>query len=294
MEWLYGADAGSIHANGLFDWYKLQRIKGDSHNTPENQWDLVQAYLDVAVPVGNGLRLRAGKSVTPLGYETISPIGMPFYSHSYLFGFAIPFTHTGVMGAYQVDDNWGVEAGVFRGWDQALEDNNDNPSYHAKANWTSTDKKYSITGQFVTGPEQPDDNGDYRTVIDLIGTWQATEKLSFAINGDYGWESEAAADEGNAQWYGVAGYAAYKLNDMWTLNGRGEWFRDNDGARTGFAANYYEVTLGVSIRPMPKDHWGKNVLIRPEIRGDWSDERVFNGGDDYAQYTVGVDVIVTF
>ena len=43
-EMMYGADAGIIHSNGLFDWY-------DGVRNPKNQWDLTQAYVDVVVPV---------------------------------------------------------------------------------------------------------------------------------------------------------------------------------------------------------------------------------------------------
>ena len=54
-EIMWGADAGIIHSNGLFDWY-------DGIRKPENQWDLTQAYVDVTVPLGTGLRLRSSNS----------------------------------------------------------------------------------------------------------------------------------------------------------------------------------------------------------------------------------------
>src|SRR5689334_18217930 len=43
VEWIYGGDAGFIHSDGLFDYY-------DSPRSPENQFDLNQAYVDVALP----------------------------------------------------------------------------------------------------------------------------------------------------------------------------------------------------------------------------------------------------
>src|SRR5262249_40587639 len=104
VEWIYGADSGLIYSNGFFDWY-------DTPRKPENQWDLNQAYVDFAIPVGNGLLVRAGKMVTHMGYETINPNTNPFYSHTYLFGYAIPFTHTGVMAYYTINDQWSVMGG---------------------------------------------------------------------------------------------------------------------------------------------------------------------------------------
>src|SRR3712207_8488719 len=50
--------------------------------------------------------------LTPIGYETINPTQSPFYSRSFLFGYAIPFTHTGVTAAYRFSDTLAVEAGI--------------------------------------------------------------------------------------------------------------------------------------------------------------------------------------
>ena len=283
MEWIYGADSRFIHSNGLFD-----------HETDEYQVDLNQAYLDVAVPVGNGLRVRVGKIVTLLGYETINPTSNPFYSHSYLFGFAIPFTHTGVMGTYQINDNWLVEGGIFRGWEQSIDDNNGSISYHLKLGYTSTDKKLSGIVQAVTGPEAMDDNEDYRTVFDFQLSYAFTDKFTLAANADFGWESSAAPDGGTAYWYGIANYASYVLNDTCMLNGRAEWFRDEEGVRIGVAGNYYEVTLGTTITPFPNDRTLKNLVIRPEFRADFSGEPVFNDHGDHEMYTAAVDVIFKF
>ena len=294
MEWIWGEDAGLIHSNGLFDWYKLQRAKGDSRNSPEEQWDLNQLYVDLAIPVGNGLRVRAGKFVTLLGWETINPTTNPFLSHSYLFGFAIPFTHTGVMATYQINDNWSVEGGFFLGWEQSLNDNNDSLSYHLKGAYTSKDKKLNVIGQFVTGPEEPDNNRDWRTVFDFIVSYQFTDKFQLGANADFGWEQNVAPGNEDALWYGIASYAQYKLSDYITFNGRAEWFRDEEGMRIGVAGNYYEVTLGATVHPVPHDRWGKNLFFRPEIRGDWASHGVFNDGSDSSMYTFGVDVIYTF
>ena len=97
VEWIWGGDARLIHSVGLFDHYGFD-------DGPDNQFDLNQAYVDVNVPLGKGLRVRAGKFVTLLGQEVINPIGNALYSHSYLFGYAIPFTHTGVLGTYALSD----------------------------------------------------------------------------------------------------------------------------------------------------------------------------------------------
>ena len=224
VEMMYGADARLIHANGVFDHYGV----GDG---PNNQFDPTQFYLDFFIPVGNGLTIRAGKFVTLLGQEVINPMGNALYSHSYLFGFAIPFTHMGVYGTYSVNDAWTFDLGVSRGWEQGFEDNNhDSIDVFGRATWTINAKsstKLFITG--IGGPEQAGDSGDYRYVLDVIFTTKIGDNLTATLNGDWGYEGHAGNDGGvAAQWYGVAGYLGYAINDMCTLNFRGEWFDDAD------------------------------------------------------------------
>lgn len=286
IETLWGSDASMVHSNGLFTYY-------DGTRDPQNQWDLNQAYVDLAIPVGNGLRVRAGKFVTLLGAETINPNGNWLFSRSYLFNYAIPFTHTGAIATYALDDQWTVEGGIFRGWDQSIDDNNDAPSYEGRVTWTSKDKKWMVSNNIVTGPEQADDSSDFRTVWDLVlcytpdpnGPW------TFMLNSDYAYESLPANQD--TQWYGIAGYAGYKLNNTYTLNSRLEWFHDEDGTRIGLAGSYYEGTLGVSIHPFSSG-LASNLIIRPEIRYDYSENAFFDGGNDHNQITAAVDMIFNF
>lgn len=285
IEGMYGSDGRFVHANGL-DFYG-----GDSPQLyPENQLDLTQAYVDIGI--GGGLKVRAGKFVTLLGYETINPTVDPLYSHAYLFGFAIPFTHTGVLGIWQINDNVTVTGGVTRGWEQSTKDNNDMIDFLGQVAWKMNDK-LTLTVGGVSGPEQTDNNSDYRSVLDVIATYAATDKLSFTVNGDYGYESDAAADGGDASWYGVAGYTTYKVNDMFAVQARLEWFEDPDGAR-GLGTTAWEGTLGLNIKPFPNAKYVSGLMFRPEVRYDYANDAIFDGGSDHSQITVGGDVILTF
>ncbi len=287
MEWLYGSDARYIHSNGL-------NFYGSSYPqmSPENQFDLVQAYVDVAVPVGTGLTIRTGKFVTLLGYETINPTTNALYSHSYSFGYAIPFTNTGVLGMYNLSDKLSLTGGISRGWDQALEDNNSAIDALGQAKYVFSDK---LTGyfNFITGPEQNNNDGLYRTVVEGIASYQLTDALSVAGDAVFGFEPAAGTAGQAAQWYGLALYGGYKLSEMATINLRGEWFADPQGAR-GLGGNEYELTLGVGIKPFPGSNLGSNLLIRPELRYDYSDNMIFDGGTQFDQWTAAVDAIFTF
>jgi hypothetical protein len=291
IEMMYGADARLIHANGVFDHYGV----GDG---PNNQFDPTQFYVDLFLPVGNGLTIRAGKFVTLLGQEVINPTGNALYSHSYLFGYAIPFTHMGAYGTYTVNDAWTFDLGVSRGWEQGFEDNNhDSIDVFGRATWTinaRTGTKLFVTG--IGGPEQAGNSGDYRYLLDVIFTTAIGDNLTATVNGDWGYENHAANDGGAAQWYGVAGYLGYSLvKDVCTLNIRGEWFDDADGARgLGTLGSVYEATVGLDIKPLSSNRNFASLHIRPELRYDYSAGSFFAGGTKHDQWTAAVDVVFGF
>jgi hypothetical protein len=282
-EAIWGADSGLIHANGLTDWY-------DGPRDPENQLDLTQLYVDIAVPVGNGLLVRVGKFVTLISQEVIDPEGNSLYSHSFLFTFSAPFTQTGILASYNLTDDWSITAGITRGWDQAFEDNNDAIDFLGQVKWAASKDTTAILN-ISAGPQRVDNDDDWRWLLDLVLSHTMSDQLSLAVNADIGWEEDAALDGDTGVWWGIAGYAGYKLSDNFALNGRAEWFDDSDGARTGIDISLFEVTVGLNIKPLPKDRWGQYLQIRPEIRWDIADDDVFDGFTEDNQFTFGVDVI---
>ncbi len=74
----------------------------NTHTGVAHHFDIPEFYASYVVPVGKGLRLDAGKFVTHLGYEVIG--GYDGYndnfSRGFIFGYGIPFTHTGVKASY--------------------------------------------------------------------------------------------------------------------------------------------------------------------------------------------------
>jgi hypothetical protein len=285
MEWMWGSDARLIHSNGLFDHYGV-------NDGPDEQFDLTQLYADVNVPVGSGLKLRVGKFVTTIGYEYINPNSNALYSHSFLFGFAIPFTHTGIVGFYNLNDQFQLIGGVTRGWEQSLEDNNDEIDGLWGVVWTLS-KNTSLAINGTIGPERAGNNDDMRYLFDVILSHKIGDNLTIAVNGDYGWEESGGADGDDGQWYGIAGYASFTITDLFAVNGRIEYFNDDDGAR-GLGTGVFEATLGLDIKPLAKERNFSTLRIRPEVRWDASDDKIFDGFTEDNQFTFGVDVIFGF
>jgi len=90
------------------------------------------------------------------------------------------------------------------------------------------------------------------------------------VNTDYAIQCNSAPDGGDAKWYGVAGYAKYDFSDLFSAAVRAEYFKDPQGARTLTPQNAKEVTL------TPEFRVAKDLIVRPEYRHDWSNEKVFD------------------
>jgi hypothetical protein len=282
VEMLYGSDARFIHSNGLLD-------GGDFFHGPEHQFDLPQVYVDVGVPIGNGLRVRAGKF---LFFKQIDPNASVFYSHSFSFGAALPFTLTGITGYYPITNQVSVEGGISRGWDQSLRDNNGAIDGLARVRYDVSDRT-SLTLAGIIGPELDNDNSHYRTTLDFTASHQATDRLTLLLDAVLGYQAQPSS-VGDANWYGIAGYAVYKINEYVSVAGRLEWYRDEQGLTTAVAQTLYEATVGLTVTPFPTDPVGANFKIRPEVRADYSSKRYFDGLTRHDQYTFALDAIFNF
>jgi len=286
VELLYGADAGFIHSSGLFDYYADPR-------SPENQLDLPQAYLSMFVPVGGGLTVNAGKFITPFGQEYVNPTLNTLYSHGYLFDYSSPTSHTGVEGIYKIDDAWSAMLGVARGWspDETFRDNNGAPDVLGYVAYAPNDQ-LALQVNVIGGPEQYHNNVDYRYLFEFLANYKPSKDSpwKFAAQADYGFEQNANVYVGGtAYWYGVGLWASYAVNKYLSINTRGEWFEDDGGSRTGLTGNFYEVTAGLGITPLPEDKWLKGLVIRPELRYDISEKAAFNDFTRHDQATFAID-----
>ena len=262
-----GKDADTIAAYGTID-----RDRGPA-NGVNKRADVTQAFFHYGA---GALTVIAGKYVTLHGAEVIkSPLDAN-YSRSILFGYAIPFTHTGVRATYKVSDALALVAGVNQGWD-AVKDTNSDKTFELQAAFTPN-KTFStlicaMSGkELVTNYPKSGDNGT-RSLLDVVSTFNVTDKLTFILNADFGTQEKAGAGGGKAKWQGVAGYANYQLNDEWRVSLRAEYFDDKDGYRTGIVQKWKEGTLTLAYAPT------KSVELRAEVRGDRSDKEAFLKAD---------------
>ena len=80
-------------------------------------------YYGLAMPqlygeVGNQtLNVKFGHFYTLIGYEVVPAIGNFFYTHAYTMQYGEPFTHTGVLGTWNPNDQLSIIGGITNGWD---------------------------------------------------------------------------------------------------------------------------------------------------------------------------------
>lgn len=268
----YGDVAESIGSAGL--------------GSTNDEFDLQQAYISLDTPLG--INFIIGKFVTLLGYEVIESWDNSNISRSYLFGYAIPFTHTGILGNYKFGEKLDLSLGIVNGWDNT-DDNNDAKTILARAGISPSDRlALGITG--IYGAEQDENNGSQRAVIDFVATFKVTDKLSLGLNYDYGHEEDAISQDQNATWSGVAGYLQYELTDKWRLAMRAEYFDDTEGARTGTAEELWEFTLTNDYRLYD------GLRLRLEYRHDEATKNSFqkNAESTDTQDTISLELIYSF
>ncbi|MHB8624094.1 MAG: outer membrane beta-barrel protein [Sulfuricaulis sp.] len=285
----YGSDAQVIHSFGTSGFT-------GSNATATSSFDVSQAYLQYAA---GPFSVQAGKFVTLAGAEVIRSPDDTNFSRSYLFGFAIPFTHTGVRANYAPSDAYKFTLGLNNGWDVAKKSGEVAAANGQTANGSTVEvgasanpaKWVSLSGAYYNGSESiGTTTPGIRDVLDLVATFNVSDALNFVLNYDNGKQEHGAIGGGDAKWNGLAGYANYQFTDQWRLSFRTEKFDDQNGYRTGTTQTLKENTLTVAYLP------AKSMELRAEYRKDKSDKNVFteSGSLKSTQDSVGLEALYKF
>jgi len=259
-----------------------------------------QAYVTMRTPVGNGIDWKFGAMDGVTGYEGNTDYSNPNYTRSY--GYAVnPAVMLGIMGSYKICNEVTVQAGVVnRGetfFNQGQSQRNlSSKDYVATVALTAPDSWGFIKGSsLIFGAVQGFDNAavDNYNVSATLNTPVTGLKVGLAYDNV---ASRAASLDGSI--YGV--YASYQATDKLSFNLRGEYvdasdlglFTDNN---TGNGSKGEELTATVEY-----DLWA-NVVTRAEFRWDHAEHGngfglapagSNNFADDY--FTIALNVIYKF
>lgn len=258
-----------------------------------------QAYAEVVAPLNffkdsrilpHSVNLKAGRFVTLAGAEVIDSPGNWNISRSFMFGYAIPFTHTGLRSNFGLfNDFLSVTLGINNGWDNGI-DNNQWKTTEGAVSFSPI-KNVTVISSLYFGPENARQAGHKRYLSSNVITWDVTPKFSLMGDLDFGTERRVPGLDGkdfkDALWHGYAGYAKYKLTDKLAGVYRIELFRDQDLFRTGLDGELWGQTFTLEYKVF------RDLIARLEYRLDRSnDAEIFNGRA--SQSTVGGQLIYNF
>jgi putative OmpL-like beta-barrel porin-2 len=307
LDLLYGTDWRAAYFHGL-------GLEGDLNGAElsgSNElygFAVPQFYAEIGL---NNLSVKIGRMTGILGYEIIPPMGNFFYSHSYSLCYGEPFLITGLMGNYKISDQLNVLAGIHQGIHR-FEDNNDRKNFQGGVMWNSKNQRLSLAYALDVGQNDFLFPLEEEYVHSLVGKLQLTPELLYVMQNDYGWANGTAGNP-DAEWYSINQYLLYTINEKWSAGVRAEWFRDDDGTRVlglgnldargwsapsglpGYNGSFTNLTMGLNWKPKA------NLLIRPEMRWDWSDGSTnaanllpFDAGNSDSQFTFAADLVLMF
>jgi hypothetical protein len=218
--------------------------------TVNDELDFQELYGEYILPLGNGLKIQAGKINTLIGYEVISSWENANFSRSFMFGLGQAFTTTGVRFTYTFNPLVTAAVGVVNGWDN-IDDNNRGKTVEYLVALTPHEK-FGLSWYGSIGPEQanrtfgdptqggsaPGNPSAERFANGLIFTFKPTAQDTVVLEPYYVNEASNPARlsnpalKANARWNGVAAYLIHDFDEQWSGRVRGEIFEDAGGSRT--------------------------------------------------------------
>lgn len=282
---IYGTDAQKLQATGNRNADIPDRGAWDaSLDHGSYGWAIPQAYGQLAY---EDWSIIGGYFLTPIGYDSSLAPDNFFYSHSLTMFNSEPFTHTGVLANYNGFERATVYGGWTLGWDSAFQQNLGGNAFLGGFVYEVSDpilfSYFTSVGDFGYDGE----NGYCHSIVTQV---RLTDALKYVAQSDYRNSDNSFATPGlDIEEYGLSQYLLYRINEFVGAGTRIEWWKSN--RLTPDSQSYYELTMGLNVRP------ATNVVVRPEVRYDWTpgDDQFFtSNGEQYNQWVFGVDCIFTY
>ena len=198
-----------------------------------NNLYLNQAYIQYLIP-NSQVTAKAGKFGTLIGAETVAQPGNLNISRGFVFQLLQPIDHVGILFQGDIGES---------GWDWGLGAVND-----VFETQPISTKGYGITGHLgyaqdtwsinvegiygnATGGLPPGEGLEAQNtaIVDVILTWDPTERFTTYVNFDYLWDNGAPQNGGNndpAWAWGIAWAGRYAITERFGAAARLEYVND--------------------------------------------------------------------
>lgn len=277
-----------------------------SLSTAASDLAVKNAYVDLKVPVGNGIDAKVGVWDTPIGYEVADSPNNPNFTRSY--GFTLePTTHTGLLLGYTVNKMIGLTAGVAntfgpsingRSMNNALGTVNESyKTYMGAITFTAPTEWGFVGGSTITGCII---NGFNPVGTTPIGFGPGRDQTSYYVGStlntplkelkvgaafDYVQIRPQTLTGGQSAYQYVPGvYASYQLTEKMSVNARAEYLQQSKNISGDAAFNGALPSKAIETTvTLQYDLW-KNVLARGEFRWDHQAGEVVAGAPGVAAF----------
>jgi hypothetical protein len=254
-----------------------------------------EAYINLSIPIGNGLQLHIGQFGTYNGYEAYDTYKDPNWSRSYGF-FIESSAHTGISANYTINDMFSMQAGVgnaagFNNEVNGRQSIESKKAYLVMGTFTAPAsfgfaKGATLSAGYTVGDHQLDASTIASTGVPAGGTrfnqgnLYVGGTLPLPVTGlalgaayDYTYGQTMKSDYANA----TALYLTYNM-DKWTFANRVDYASGSAGVFDGLASNGHADQLISETFTAGYSLW-KNVITRGEFRWDHSlsADRPFGG-----------------
>lgn len=261
---VYGIDAQRFQAFGN-EPFAAPEDWDNSWDNGAFGWAAPQFYSEFELQRG---KVRAGRFLSPFGFENAAAVENFFYSHTYTYTLTQPHTLSGVVGEANLSASTSAFAGATNGWDTSFGD----VGLSGVAGFTHRfDRNRMLTYGTSFGEFGSRGTGFFQSLVYAV---QASEKVQLAVQSD--WLTADQSDD-----FGLIGYGIYRFNPCLAAGARVEYWETDPGISKDQSALAF--TSGLNYRPHA------NVVLRPEARFDYNGAAVAKG-----DLNLGLDVVITF
>ena len=283
---IYGVDGNDTQSfgnnAGRFDYLNgwggpnLSPAETEPNSHGPYEWAMPQLYGEVA---WCNLSVKLGHFYTPIGYEVVTTPDNFFFSKQITFYNSEPFTHTGALGTYKVNDKLTAIAGWTLGWDTGFDQFNGGSNAIIGATYAASDKT-TLVYSAAFGNFGRRGDGSINSFIlsqkwgEKLMTVHQFDVLSTNSGGNLADPASLVAGDST----GLINYAFYQLSDKAKAGVRYEWYHAD-------AVSYNTFTYGLNYQVTP------NIVVRPEMRHNWAPA---NDVSPWNQDIFGIDAILKF
>lgn len=282
------------------------RCTGGCANSDDTGLYLSQGYVQYLAPIGDGVTFKMGKFGTTIGYEVANSVYNWNITQGNVYQLLEPLDHIGIIAEYTFGDSgFDASLGGVNGFFPNDPDHNDAKSILGHVGWSNDSLSVGVNG--IWGGETAGFDGDELGVVNGVVTWDATDRLSFWLNGDYMWADDTSGDA-----WGIAAAGRFGITDRTGIALRGEYVADSDDfyGLGGFdptdpsnpdalVATGFEIWgITATLDHLLTDH----LMIRGEVRYDNIDKDDTDNAEfledssefDNDQIVLGVEAIYNF